>query len=436
MDAALKKVVRVFLASPGDVLNERERAGVVVESLNRTLESELGIRIELIRWETHVAPLMGRPEEVVLEGVRMSESDVFVGILWLRFGTPTGGVRPESGGPILSGTEEEFHLAYESWKRTGRPQVMFYRCTRPPEDIRSLEADQYGNVARFFARFEHNQEHPGLVGTYSEPEEFERRLREDLTHVVRRLASGGPSTPRFDLSTTHRGCGFDKLFLPDYNDERSSAKREALLQAKKIRIIGYSGHAFLASIGHRYRNELVARLDSGAFVSAVLTNPWSERGLLISMAEADPVTHAALYRAYATGDCSAIDPIALIERAAWYSLKFRNSVAGSRRLIESYPGQVQIRLTDHELPAAVLLTETLGFFEPYLHVDSDVRLKRTMLTFDMQIATSSYLYQHASNFFDFLWLISEPFQEFFDHEESHKKRLIDALANRGATWRD
>jgi hypothetical protein len=435
MDADLKKVVRVFLASPNDVVNERDRAGVVIESLNRTLESELGIRLELIRWETHVAPLMGRPEDVVLEGVRMSESDVFVGILWLRFGTPTGGVSPESGESMLSGTQEEFQLAYESWKRTGRPQVMFYRCTRPPKDIRSLDADQYGNVARFFAGFEHNQEHPGLVGTYSEPEEFERRLREDLTHIVRRLASGVPSKPRFDLNVTHRGCGFDRLFLPDYNDERSAAKREALLQAKKIRIIGYSGHAFLASIGHRYRNELIARLDSGALVSAVLTNPWSERGLLISMAEANPETHTALYRAYATGDCSTIDPIALVERAGWYSLKFRNSIAGSRHLIESYPGQIQIRLTDHELPAAVLLTDALGFFEPYLHVDSQVRLKRTMLTFDMQIATTCYLYQHASNFFDFLWMIAEPLQEFLDHEESHRKRLIDALANRVATGR-
>ncbi|HEX3533461.1 MAG TPA: hypothetical protein VHT23_04515 [Gemmatimonadaceae bacterium] len=419
-----KQIVRLFLASPNDV-RERGIVGVVVESLNRTFDPELGIRIEVIKWETHVAPLMGRPEKVILESARVNEWDIFVGILWLRFGTPTGGVDTSVGQYYLSGTEEEFVAAHESWAQTGRPEVMFYRCTRPPDDIRMLDADQYTQVTRFFRQFEQGGERPGLVGTYSSAEEFERRLREDLTQIVRRLAAKMPSFTGFDLSSSHREQGFEKLFLPKDNEDRCTAKREAILQASEMKLVAYSGHAFLASIGHRYRSELITQLDRGATFAAVLTNPWSERGFLISLAERDPHTHTEAYKAYRRGDDASTDPVRVVEEAVWYSIKFRDSVIGVTRLVESYPGQIRIRLTDHEIPATTFLTDSQGFFEPYLHVDSEVRLKRSMLTFEMQISVNSHLYKHAENFFGFLWEISEPLAEFLSHEERHKERLAE-----------
>ena len=99
--------LRAFVASPGDVLDERERLKLVVDELDRTLADSLGHSLELLDWRD-VVPSMGRPEQVILDQLKLDAWDIFVGILWTRFGTPSGAIRPDTGEPFLSGTEEEF----------------------------------------------------------------------------------------------------------------------------------------------------------------------------------------------------------------------------------------------------------------------------------------------------------------------------------------
>jgi hypothetical protein len=90
--------VRIFIASPGDMATERARMHTIVEELNRTgqLANHLSLMLEALDWRTHVAPLMGRPQGVVLDQLPVESWDIFVGILWLRFGTPPGAATPGS----------------------------------------------------------------------------------------------------------------------------------------------------------------------------------------------------------------------------------------------------------------------------------------------------------------------------------------------------
>src|SRR5947209_12480345 len=94
--------LRVFLASPGDVNKERKQAREVVEEINRTIAAARGVLIETVGWETHAYPSYGRDaQSLVNEQIaNMDKFDLFVGIMWKRFGRPTP--RAESG------TEEEF----------------------------------------------------------------------------------------------------------------------------------------------------------------------------------------------------------------------------------------------------------------------------------------------------------------------------------------
>ena len=57
--------LRVFVASPSDVDDERAGLAQVVEELNRTVCVDSKLVLELVRWETHVAPELGRPQGVV-----------------------------------------------------------------------------------------------------------------------------------------------------------------------------------------------------------------------------------------------------------------------------------------------------------------------------------------------------------------------------------
>ena len=95
--------MRVFIASPGDVAEERDIASHVVGELNRVFAGSLGVELEAVRWETHASPDVGVDAQDVVTR-QIGDFDVLVGIMWRRFGTPTRRSR--------SGTGEEFERAY------------------------------------------------------------------------------------------------------------------------------------------------------------------------------------------------------------------------------------------------------------------------------------------------------------------------------------
>jgi hypothetical protein len=67
--------------------------------------------------------------------------DIFVGILWKRFGTPTGKAE--------SGTEEEFNIAYANWQQFKRPRILFYFSQVSYTIQNPSEALQLSNVLNF-----------------------------------------------------------------------------------------------------------------------------------------------------------------------------------------------------------------------------------------------------------------------------------------------
>ncbi len=158
------QMIRVFVASPSDVQAERNALVQVVEELNRTLGNKKSTHIELLRWESNVTPDMGRPQEVVNR--QIGPYDIFVGMMWKRFGTPTG--------EADSGTVEEFELAYSSWRLTGKPRIMFYFNTAPYTLKTPEEADQLSKVLAFRQKLETQ----GLVWLYESPPQFEKEVRE------------------------------------------------------------------------------------------------------------------------------------------------------------------------------------------------------------------------------------------------------------------
>lgn len=131
--------ITVFVASPGDVAKERKALDAVVAEINRAVGQHEGFRLALRKWETHARPAAGRPQGVINQ--QLGPSDIFVGIMWKRFGTPTG----KAG----SGTVEEYDEAYAQWKRKRKhkPEILFYFreskfFPKTKAEIRQIEAVQ------------------------------------------------------------------------------------------------------------------------------------------------------------------------------------------------------------------------------------------------------------------------------------------------------
>ncbi|MGQ9373299.1 DUF4062 domain-containing protein [Acinetobacter tandoii] len=94
----------IFLASPSDVNNERIIVKKVIEELNSISLKPFNIQLELINWENSTHPGFGSYPQDVINNQIGDDYDIFIGILWARFGTPTNKAE--------SGTLEEFERAY------------------------------------------------------------------------------------------------------------------------------------------------------------------------------------------------------------------------------------------------------------------------------------------------------------------------------------
>lgn len=178
--------LHIFVASPGDVKPEREIVHAVAAELSRdgNVASQLGMTLEVLDWR-NVTPKMGRPQQVILDELKAKKWDIFMGILWQRFGNDTGKVDPQTGRTFGSGTVEEFKTAYRLWKKTKtrRPQISFYRCNRPI-DADQADLDQVKKVREFFGNFDAKKKSPGLYQTFLTRDDFEQQIRSDLTKYL------------------------------------------------------------------------------------------------------------------------------------------------------------------------------------------------------------------------------------------------------------
>ena len=139
------KTIRIFIASPGDVTEERDIASLVVGELRRIFGNPFGVELEAIRWETHAWPDIGDDAQDVINK-QIGEFDIFIGVMWRRFGSLTK--------RSTSGTGEEFERAYNLFKKHSRPKIMFYFRTTKFYTTNLKEISQFREVVGFQKKLE------------------------------------------------------------------------------------------------------------------------------------------------------------------------------------------------------------------------------------------------------------------------------------------
>ena len=207
------RAIRIFISSPGDVAEEREKARQIIDQLRKRYAGQL--ELVAVLWEDLPLSL----DLSFQEGIDriLSETrgiDVAVFIIWSRLGSPVGSrVAKADGSAYRSGTERELDLMLAARQASGghRPALLAYvrndaegfqarMSGEPLDDIPRMIEQKH--LADQFVR-EHFQD--AATGTnvrayhsYAKPITYAVRLRVHLQALLDEMVQEQPAGSRWD----------------------------------------------------------------------------------------------------------------------------------------------------------------------------------------------------------------------------------------------
>lgn len=250
--------LRIFVSSPGDVVDERRVALRVMARL----KGEYGavVDIEPIVWEHEPIRATATFQDQIPPP---SDTDALLCILWSRLGTRLPSDYRRSDGSVYdSGTAYELETALESFQRGGRPDILVYRKTAPPlfnvadREERDLRARQWDQLADYLQSWFQNPDGSFRAGftQFERLDEFEEVLERHLRRLVRdRIDQAGIAVAGDDLSAATWLSGSPFLGLRAFDADHAEVfhgRTRAIAEVKdRIQRHAAEGTAFLLVTG-------------------------------------------------------------------------------------------------------------------------------------------------------------------------------------------
>jgi hypothetical protein len=167
------KVIEIFLSSPSDVQPERDFVRATVQEWNQRRGRDTECIFSLLTWEDSVTSELEDYGQGSINTQIGDTYDVILGLMWGRFGSPTG--------REASGTLEEFKRALER-KREGDPvRISFYFKTADLPFER-MDPDQIKKVKEFKKLF---QEEGGLTRDFTDMDQLRSQIGLLLEQIAR-----------------------------------------------------------------------------------------------------------------------------------------------------------------------------------------------------------------------------------------------------------
>lgn len=202
------ELIKIFLASPGDVLSERQYADEVVNEINKSFAHDNGFMLKLVS-SKDLIPEYGRDGQAIVNDqvANMHEYDLFVCLMWYRIGTPTPRAQ--------SGTVEEFRRAESAKKKDGKPDIWFYFRNARKKLKNDQDRSQRAKVMAFKKRLRSNC----IYREYDAPKDFRDNFR---THLMKwltkrkKVIDQTQSLPKLSIprKKTRKGSSRGKITSP------------------------------------------------------------------------------------------------------------------------------------------------------------------------------------------------------------------------------
>ncbi len=167
-------VYGILIASPADVVKERQAIPEVIHSWNAVNSRRYGVMLEPVLWETHASPEMGDRPQSIINRQLFKDCDILIGTFWTRLGTHTGKAE--------SGTVEEI----EEFRKVGKPVLLYFSSVPVVPD--SVDAEQYKRLRDFKEKCRGE----GIVFDYDSIGDLREKLPGHITKTIDSLKEGSP----------------------------------------------------------------------------------------------------------------------------------------------------------------------------------------------------------------------------------------------------
>jgi hypothetical protein len=172
--------IQILISCPKDVNTEKNIVKEICELLNKTLIAvSCNVRLMCREFSELYGHIGIRPQQFINDS--FIGYNVYLGILFMRFGTPTGGINPLTQKEFESGTEEEFFLAWQNQKNGKEPKLVYFYFKEQIGSKSSRENEQAGKVLSFKETL---IEHKNLVHSFTDERDFERNVTQLLTQIA------------------------------------------------------------------------------------------------------------------------------------------------------------------------------------------------------------------------------------------------------------
>ena len=165
---------RVFIASPGDLAEERRAFKEAIDDLNKGFAAGANAHLEPLAWEETLSTVGLRSQSVINELV--DQCDCFVLVLHRRWGQKA----PDS--KYSSYTEEEFYRALDRFNKTGAPRMFIFLKSIDPASMAD-PGPQLKKVLTFRRKLEKTRQ--VLYRSFDDVAGFRRELNEHLKALIK-----------------------------------------------------------------------------------------------------------------------------------------------------------------------------------------------------------------------------------------------------------
>lgn len=162
------KEYKVFIASPDDVISERDMIEKEINKINIP-----NVRLKVIRWENDLPSTSGTRPQDLINNYLLDECDLLVGLFWTKFGKKTKNAD--------SGTVEEIEKFI-----LNRKPVILYFFDKPINPL-SINSEDIDKIKQFREKYKDN----GIYKVLNSNEYLIDNIRKDIVYNINELEKGG-----------------------------------------------------------------------------------------------------------------------------------------------------------------------------------------------------------------------------------------------------